>query len=219
MTSEENTTHLLKIDTSAAQDVKLVVKGIHLQASETAAQDAAPIQINGSSHVLMYLEGENEIQVQKTGTRAPAGISVAEKAQITIDCKPDADGSLEVVSQAKDHSGAAIGGAPEADAGTIIINGGTVTAKLSGSSFAAAIGASFRKSVQKIQINGGTVTAEVKENSGLGAAIGSGSSINKKDVSTAQIHITGGKINVHALYGAGIGSGPGVMHRCKSMAE
>ena len=209
VTSEENTTHFLKINTSAAQDVKLVVKGIHLQASETAAQDAAPIQINGSSHVLMYLEGENEIQVQKTGTRAPAGISVAEKAQITIDCKPDADGSLEVVSQAKDHSGAAIGGAPEADAGTIIINGGTVTAKLSGSSFAAAIGASFRKSVQKIQINGGTVTAEVKENSGLGAAIGSGSSINKKDVSTAQIHITGGKINVHALYGAGIGSGSG----------
>lgn len=209
VTSEENTAHLLKINTSAAQDVKLVVKGIHLQASETAAQDAAPIQINGSSHVLMYLEGENKIQVQQTGTKAPAGISVAEKAQITIDCKPDADGSLEVVSQARSNSGAAIGGAPEADAGTIIINGGTVTAKLSGSSFAAAIGASFRKSVQKIQINGGTVTAEVKENSGLGAAIGSGSSINKKDVSTAQIHITGGKINVHALYGAGIGSGSG----------
>lgn len=49
VTSEENTAHLLKINTSAAQDVKLVVKGIHLQASETAAQDAAPIQINGSS--------------------------------------------------------------------------------------------------------------------------------------------------------------------------
>mgnify|MGYP000949685294 CR=1 FL=1 len=209
VTSEENTAHLLKINTSAAQDVKLVVKGIHLQASETAAQDAAPIQINGSSHVLMYLEGENKIQVQQTGTKAPAGISVAEKAQITIDCKPDADGSLEVVSQARSNSGAAIGGAPEADAGTIIINGGTVTAKLSGSSFAAAIGASFWKSVQKIQINGGTVTAEVKENSGLGAAIGSGFSINKKDVSTAQIHITGGKINVYALSGAGIGSGSG----------
>ena len=209
VTSEENTAHLLKINTSAAQDVKLVVKGIHLQASETAAQDAAPIQINGSSHVLMYLEGENKIQVQKTGSNAPAGISVAEKAQITIDCKPDADGSLEVVSQAGGNSGAAIGGAPEADAGTIIINGGTVTAKLSGSSYAAAIGASFWKSVQKIQINGGTVTAEVKENSGLGAAIGSGFSINKKDVSTAQIHITGGKINVYALSGAGIGSGSG----------
>lgn len=209
VTSEENTAHLLKINTSAAQDVKLVVKGIHLQASETAAQDAAPIQINGSSHVLMYLEGENKIQVQQTGTKAPAGISVAEKEQITIDCKPDADGSLEVVSQARSNSGAAIGGAPEADAGTIIINGGTVTAKLSGSSFAAAIGASFWKSVQKIQINGGTVTAEVKENSGLGAAIGSGFSINKKDVSTAQIHITGGKINVYALSGAGIGSGSG----------
>ena len=209
MTSEENTAHLLKINTSAAQDVKLVVKGIHLQASETAAQDAAPIQINGSSHVLMYLEGENKIQVQQTGTKAPAGISVAEKAQITIDCKPDADGSLEVVSQARSNSGAAIGGAPEADAGTIIINGGTVTAKLLGSSYAAAIGASFRKSVQKIQINGGTVTGEVKENSGLGAAIGSGFSINKMDVSTAQIHITGGKINVYALSGAGIGSGSG----------
>ena len=208
VTSEENTAHLLKINTSAAQDVKLVVKGIHLQASETAAQDAAPIQINGSSHVLMYLEGENKIQVQKTESKAPAGISVAEKAQITIDCKPDADGSLEVVSQARGNSGAAIGGAPEADAGTIIINGGTVTAKLSGSSFAAAIGASFWKSVQKIQINGGTVTADVKENSGLGAAIGSGYS-NRLGVSTAQIHITGGKINVHAQYGAGIGSGSG----------
>ena len=149
------------------------------------------------------------IQVQKTESQAPAGISVAEKAQITIDCKPDADGSIEVLSQAKDNSGAAIGGAPEADAGTIIINGGTVTTKLSGRSFAAAIGASFKKSVQKIQINGGTVTAEVKENRGQGAAIGSGSSINKKDVSTAQIHITGGKINVYALYGAGIGSGSG----------
>ncbi|WP_294340260.1 YDG domain-containing protein, partial [uncultured Clostridium sp.] len=209
VTSEENTTHLLKINTSAAQDVKLVAKGIHLQASETAAQDAAPIQINGSSRVLMYLEGENEIQVQKTGSKAPAGISVAEKAQITIDCKADADGSLEVVSQAKGDSGAAIGGAPEADAGTIIINGGTVTAKLLERSYAAAIGASGKKSVQKIQINGGTVTAEVKENSGLGAAIGSGFSINKEDVSTAQIHITGGKINVYALFGAGIGSGSG----------
>ena len=62
----------------------------------------------------MYLEGENKIQVQQTGTTAPAGISVAEKAQITIDCKPDADGSLEVVSQARSNSGAAIGGAPEA---------------------------------------------------------------------------------------------------------
>lgn len=71
-----------------------------------------------------------------------------------------------------------------------------------------AIGASFWKSVQKIQINGGTVTAEVKENSGLGAAIGSGYS-NRLGVSTAQIHITGGKINVYALYGAGIGSGSG----------
>ena len=100
VTSEENTTHLLKINTSAAQDVKLLVKGIHLQASENAVQDAAPIQINGSSRVLMYLEGENKIQVQQTGTRAPAGISVADNAQITIDCKPDADGSLEVVSQA-----------------------------------------------------------------------------------------------------------------------
>ena len=208
VTSEENTAHLLKINTSAAQDVKLVVKGIHLQASETAAQDAAPIQINGSSHVLMYLEGENTIQVQKTESQAPAGISVAEKAQITIDCKPDADGSLEVVSQAKDNSGAAIGGAPEADAGTIIINGGTVTAKLSGRSYAAAIGASGKKSVQKIQINGGTVTAEVKENRGLGAAIGSGFS-NRLGVSKAQIHITGGKINVYALSGAGIGSGSG----------
>lgn len=85
----------------------------------------------------------------------------------------------------------------------------SVTTKLSGRTFAAAIGASFKKSVQKIQINGGTVTAEVKENRGQGAAIGSGSSINKKDVSTAQIHITGGKINVYALYGAGIGSGSG----------
>ena len=41
VTSEENTAHLLKINTSAAQDVKLVVKGIHLQASETAAPIAA----------------------------------------------------------------------------------------------------------------------------------------------------------------------------------
>ena len=79
----------------------------------------------------------------------------------------------------------------------------------------------LRKSVQKIQINGGTVTAEVKKGK-TGAReqqLVSGSSINKKDVSTAQIHITGGKINVYALYGAGIGSGSGVMHRCKPMAE
>ena len=113
-----------------------------------------------------------------------------------------------MVSQAKDNSGAAIGGAPEADAGTIIINGGTVTAKLLERSYAAAIGASGKKSVQKIQINGGTVTAEVKENRGLGAAIGSGFS-NRLGVSKAQIHITGGKINVYALSGAGIGSGSG----------
>lgn len=208
VTSKADTTNVLKVDTSATREVKIVVKDIHLQASAAAASDAAPIQINGSSHVFMYLEGENEIQVQKQNdsrSDAPAGISVARDAQITIDCKPDADGLLKVESQAVNNSGAAIGGAPEMDAGTIIINGGTITAKLLGESYAAAIGSSYDKCIQKIQINAGTV--EVKTESSYGAAIGSGGM--RWTASRAQIYITGGKINVNARGGASIGSGRG----------
>ena len=58
VTSEENTAHLFKNQYIRSAGCEAGCKGIHLQASETAAQDAAPIQINGSSRVLMYLEGE-----------------------------------------------------------------------------------------------------------------------------------------------------------------
>ena len=195
----------LSVDTPASRELKLVLKNLTI----TPTQAIAPIQINGASQVITYLEGENTISINISGKSSsglnvsPAGISVASGAKLTIDSEPGQPGSIEVLNK-KDirWAGAAIGGDGGQDAGTIHIKGGTVIA--TSASFGAAIGASAGKSVEEIRISGGTVTAKSSSN---GAGIGTGSANSQKR--TGKIVIEGGTVNASSENGAGIGSGIG----------
>ena len=195
----------LSVDTPASEELKLVLKDLMI----TPTQAIAPIQINGASQVITYLEGENTISINISGKSSsglnvsPAGISVAKGAKLTIDSEPGQPGSIEVLNK-KDirWAGAAIGGDGGQDAGTIHIKGGTVIA--TSASFVAAIGASAGKSVEEIRISGGTVTAKSSSN---GAGIGTGSANSQKR--TGKIVIEGGTVNASSGSGAGIGSGHG----------
>ena len=195
----------LSVDTPASRELKLVLKNLTI----TPTQAIAPIQINGASQVITYLEGENTISINISGKSSsglnvsPAGISVASGAKLTIDSEPGQPGSIEVLNK-KDirWAGAAIGGDGGQDAGTIHIKGGTVIA--TSASFGAAIGASAGKSVEEIRISGGTVTAKSSSN---GAGIGTGSANSQKRA--GKIVIEGGTVNASSGSGAGIGSGHG----------
>lgn len=190
----------LSVDTPASEELKLVLKSLTI----TPAEATAPIQINGESHVTTYLEGENKISINQSGSNvSPAGISVAKGAKLTIDSEPEQQGSIEVLNNTSvKWTGAAIGGNGGEDAGTIHIKGGIVIA--TSASYGAAIGASAGNSVKEIRISGGTITAETKLN---GAGIGTGSAFGKNR--TGKIVIAGGTVNASSLNGAGIGSGYG----------
>ena len=190
----------LSVNTPASSELKLVFNNLTI----TPAQAIAPIQINGASQVITYLEGKNKISINKSeNSSSPAGISVASGANLTIDSEPGQQGSIEVFNNAADQywDGAAIGGNGKLDAGTIHIKGGTVIA--TSASNGAAIGASAGKSVKEIRISGGDVTAK----SSAGAGIGTGSVNREKR--TGKIVIEGGTVNASSWKGAGIGSGSG----------
>ena len=195
----------LSVDIPASRELKLVLKNLTI----TPEKAIAPIQINGESQVITYLEGENKISINKSeksssrSTVSPAGISVAKGAKLTIDNEPGQQGSIEVLNNTNvDRSGAAIGGNGEQDAGIIHIKGGTVSA--TSASKGAAIGASVGKSVEEIRISGGNVTAK----SSGGAGIGTGGAFRKEE-RTGKIVIEGGTVNASSWSGAGIGSGFG----------
>ena len=189
----------LSVDTPASKELKLVFNNLTI----TPAKAIAPIQINGASQVITYLEGKNKISIKKSeNLSSPAGISVAKGAKLTIDSEPEQPGSIEVLNNTSvSRTGAAIGGSGEQDAGTIHIKGETVIA--TSVSNGAAIGASAGKSVEEIQISGGDVTAK----SSGGAGIGTGS-VNREE-RTGKIVIEGGTVNASSWKGAGIGSGSG----------
>lgn len=189
----------LSVDTPASKELKLVFNNLTI----TPAKAIAPIQINGASQVITYLEGKNKISINKSENfSSPAGISVASGANLTIDSEPEQPGSIEVLNNTSvSRTGAAIGGSGEQDAGTIHIKGGTVIA--TSVSNGAAIGASAGKSVEGIWISGGDVTAK----SSAGAGIGTGS-VNREE-RTGKIVIEGGTVNASSWKGAGIGSGSG----------
>ena len=206
----------LSVDTPASKELKLVFNNLTI----TPAEAIAPIQINGESQVTAYLEGENKISINKSATSSskltvsPAGISVAKDAKLTIDSKPEQQGSIEVLNNTNaSRTGAAIGGNVEQDAGIIHIKGGTVIAKMTDyNPRGAAIGASEGKSVIEIRISGGVVTAK----GSWGAGIGTGSADSQER--TGKIVIEGGTVNASSSNGAGIGSGIGYARSKPAMA-
>ena len=192
----------LSVNTPASMELKLVLKNLTI----TPAKAIAPIQINGASQVITYLEGKNKISINTSeNSSSSAGISVAKGAKLTIDSEPEQQGSIEVLNNTKvSKTGAAIGGNVGQDTGIIHIKGGTVIAKMTDyNPRGAAIGASAGKSVEEIRISGGVVTAE----GSWGAGIGTGSADSQER--TGKIVIEGGTVNASSENGAGIGSGIG----------
>lgn len=125
---------------------------------------------------------------------ANKGIAVNEGNSLTI----DGTGTLNANITNIQKLDAAIGGDFGSNAGTIIINGGTINASgING----AAIGGGYNGNGGIITITGGNITATAAGNSSAG--IGGGLEGNAGTIS-----ITGGVINVSCgKYGAGIGGG------------
>ena len=124
------------------------------------------------------------------------GIRVDEGNSLTIEARGVGTGKLEATGTL---GSAAIGGYLDCNSGTIIINGGTVTASISGSS-GAGIGGGHNGNGGTIIINGGMVNATGDCG---GAGIGGGFNGNG-----GTITINGGTVNATGtLGGAGIGGG------------
>ena len=125
------------------------------------------------------------------------GIDVAENNSFSVYAQSVGEnmGTLTATGQ-DDNSIAGIGGTWE-NAGTITINGGSVTA--TGSENGAGIGGGNGENAGTITINGGSITATGGRN---GAGIGSGF-----EGSGGNITINGGTVIATSENGAGIGSG------------
>lgn len=181
-------------------------------------------EVKPSNSVNLYIKGSNSLE----NNYYSAGLSVPEKASITIDTiegyanatlslqggtqsaglgssngkSNKTSGSITInggTINAKGNSAAGIGGNSSGNNGTITINGGNVTAR--GASYASAIGGGFMGNGGTININGGNVTATGGR---YGAAIGGGS-----QASGGNITISGGTVKAISggRYSYGIGDG------------
>ena len=148
--------------------------------------------------VSLFLEGTNKL----TSGSGRAGLEVTTGRTITIDHAPDdATGSLTATSG---YNAAGIGGASGADAGTININSGIVTA-LGGGNFASGIGGGASAGAGTINISGGTVTATAGD---FAAGIGTGGCAAEAEHDAGTVTISGGKVTATGgELGAGIGGG------------
>ncbi len=183
--------------------------------SDETTWENCVVNITGSSTVTyserIIISGEVTLNLgEGTTLKADKGIEVHEGDSLTI----DGSGQLDAKNDNNDYRSALIGGSDgHANAGTIIINGGTINATSStknGGGYAAAIGGGYDSSSGlggtggTITINSGTVTAK-SDNNGYGAAIGGG-----KTADGGSITINGGTVNATArgnAYSAAIGGG------------
>lgn len=148
--------------------------------------------------VSLFLEGTNKL----TSGSNRAGLEVTTGRTITINHAPgDITGSLTATSG---NNAAGIGGASGADAGTININSGIVTA-LGGGNFSAGIGGGVNAGAGTINISGGTVTATAGD---LAAGIGTGGCAAEVEHDAGTVTISGGTVTATGgELGAGIGGG------------
>ena len=161
------------------------------------------VTIDGTSPVTIYLKASSTLNAYK-------GITVDGGQTLIIDGENDTDAVLIATAQQGDygfHPGAGIGTGFGTTApttcGTIIINGGKITAE--GYDNSAGIGGSLYSSGENtgvIEINGGDVTAIGWEE---GAGIGGG-----RNEDGGVITITGGKVTAISKRDDASGSGAGI---------
>lgn len=170
------------------------------------ASGAAPLKFNGSGNKLI-LEGTSNLAsyaLLYQGTYVLPAVDVTGSASLTI----EGMGKLTAVGGGgSPFGGAGIGGGKNQNAGTIIINGGDITAE--GGYHSAGIGAGEGATGDsvKITINGGTVHAiGGNRAAGIGGSNGADESTGGSNGGT--ITINGGEVTVKAgTYAAGIGGG------------
>ena len=143
--------------------------------------------VDVTGNVILILTDGNTLTASK-------GIFVYDGAALTIDAQGEGTGVLIATGSGQ----AGIGGFGSENCGTVIINGGVITA--SGGSGAAGIGGGDEGNFGEITINGGIVTASGGQNS---AGIGNG-----WHGSGGTVTINGGTVNATGNGGgAGIGRG------------
>jgi len=189
--------------------VNITLQGVNMVTT------TSPIRLVGTANVNLILSGTNIVRCNNsTGTTTGyyAGIHVPPNATLTID---GTAGDALTISGGR--NGAAIGGTYVSSvsasygnnaAGTIIIEGGTITANSAGNGMAlygygAAIGGGYFGAGGTVIINGGTVTANSGNASQYGAGIGSGNS----GPSGGTVEINAGTVTASGYNGSGIGGG------------
>lgn len=162
----------------------IILDGVNLDVSEEEGGTNA-IELGWSADVTLVLKGESTLKSADNY----AGIYVPPSAKLTI-IEDETNGKLTVTGG---KSGAGIGGQGSTDAGTIIINSGTINA--TGQGLAAGIGGGSMSGAGNITISGGIVTATGGNGdpSTYGAA-GPGIGYGANGPKSGTVTITGGKV-------------------------
>jgi len=153
------------------------------------SQSAAALCFEGGLDNRLYVSGNNTLR----GDSRYAAISIAKNAALTI----DGDSCSNLIAYGTDNSAGIGGGYSSTDTcGTIIIDGGNITAT---GGWGAGIGAGSCSFCENIIINGGNITAISGSSAGIGAGYYSG---------CGSVIVNGGHIFATAnSFGAGIGAG------------
>ena len=195
---------VLTTATAWADDVSITADGSTV--SDATTWTDCTVNVTGSGTVTF----SNRITISGTVTlnlgtgatlTASKGIAVHEGNSLTI----DGTGTLNAYIAYQQYNDAAIGGGNGSNAGTIIINGGTINAY--GKYNGAAIGGGYNGNGGNIIINGGTVNADSKTNKSKGAGIGGGFVGDGNVGDGGNITINGGTITAKSFNGTGIGGG------------
>ena len=171
---------------SIADGATVTFSGLDMKAPNNTTSDPYT-GIDCLGDATITLVGTNSVKVSNC---ADGAIFIPAGSTLTI----DGTGSL----YAQGLNGAGIGGKKGSNGGSIVINGGIITAI--GNGFSAGIGSGLKGSCGDITINGGIVTATGSE---YAAGIGSG-----EYGSCGDITINGGTVTATSIRdGAGIGCG------------
>ena len=166
-----------------------------LQSGWYVVKDTVTIGAEGALQRVTVSGDVHLILTDNCDLTVSGGIGVNEDNSLTIYAQSTGSDMGKLTAQKVNHLYAGIGGDENCSGGTIIINGGTVTA--TGGEQAAGIGGGYNGSGGTITINGGKVTA----NGNFGVGIGGG-----RNGSGGKITISGGNVTANGGdQGAGIG--------------
>ncbi len=168
------------------ENIQTLTDGWYVLKSSLTADNR--IEVNGNVHIVLS---------EYMTLNANEGIHVPEGTQLHIYAQSTVEETMGQLFAGYIEKSAAIGGNYNGNFGTIVINGGKITAR--GHYNASGIGGSYKSNGESITINGGIIDAE---SMGYAGAIGGGGSGNLEALT-----INGGKIRAFCyVNGTGIGA-------------